>query len=109
MPAQHLAADLTFRHLAQLYRRARALSREDVLTEILTGALRTWPLAGVASDIEEPPLTPADFAGHLGLEMLYAERYVKHPRENWLPVGRIAECVQFVVTRVSGSASGQTR
>ena len=27
---------------------------------------------------------------------LYAERYAKHPRENWLPAGRIAEYVELV-------------
>jgi MoxR-vWA-beta-propeller ternary system domain bpX4 len=94
--SQHLSADLTFRHLPQLHRRARALSPDDVLTTTLTDALRAWPLSGVASDIEEAPTTPLDFGGHAGLELLYAERYVKRPRENWLPNGRIAEYVELV-------------
>src|SRR5262245_34508425 len=32
-PSQHLSADLTFRHLPQLHRRASALSPDDVLTK----------------------------------------------------------------------------
>jgi hypothetical protein len=93
--SQHLSADLTFRHLPQLHRRARALSPDDVLTKALTAALRAWPLSGVASDIEDSPTTALEFCGHSGLEMLYAERFVKRPRENWLPAGRIAEYVEI--------------
>src|SRR5262245_41734121 len=51
--SQHLSADLTFRHLPQLHRRARATSPDDVLTKTLAAALRAWPLSGVASAIEE--------------------------------------------------------
>jgi hypothetical protein len=99
--SQHLSADLTFRHLPQLHRRARAMSPDDVLTKALADALRAWPLSGVASDIQEAPTTPLDFAGHAGLEMLYAERYVKRPRENWLPMGRIAEYVELIGKRIA--------
>jgi hypothetical protein len=97
--SQHLSADLTFRHLPHLHRRARALSPDDVLTKLLADALRAWPLAGVASDIEEAPTTPPEF-DHAGLQLLYAERYVKHPRENWLPKGRIAEYVELIEKRL---------
>src|SRR5882724_6466626 len=45
---QHLSVDLTFRHLPQLHRRARAMSPDDVLTKTLADALRAWPLSGVA-------------------------------------------------------------
>jgi hypothetical protein len=94
---QQLSADLTFRHLPQLYRRAKAMSPDDVLTTALADALRAWPLSGVLSDIEDAPTTMPEF-GHSGLEMLYAERYVKHPRENWLPKGHGAEYVDLVRT-----------
>jgi MoxR-vWA-beta-propeller ternary system protein len=97
-PPQHLAADLTFHYLPLLYRRARALSPDDVLTQTLTLALRTWPLAGVASDLDAAPAAPVDFSGHPGLELLYAERYARHPRANWLPPGRVAEYVEWIAT-----------
>jgi hypothetical protein len=95
-PAEHLSADLTLRYLPQLQRRARVLAADDILTTLLTQVLRDWPLAGVASDLEEPPTVPVDFSGHRGLELLYAERYARHPRENWRPAGRIAEAIELV-------------
>jgi len=96
MPSEHLSADLTFRHLPQLHRRSRAMSQSDVLTTTLTVALRAWPLSGVASDVEDAPTIPVDFGGHLGLEMLYAERYAKRPRATWMIAGRIAEWVELL-------------
>ena len=45
-----------------------------------------------------------EFADHPGLEMLYAERYVRHPRENWLPVGRMAEYVELVTKQKKRAA-----
>jgi hypothetical protein len=92
----HLSIDLAFRYLAQLHRRARALAPEDVLTKRIVEALRTHPLSGVLADVEEPPTTPLDFAGHAGLQLLYAERFVAHPRDAWRPDGRIAELIELI-------------
>ena len=83
-PEHHLSADLVFRFLPVLHRRARALMANDPLPEHLATLLRRWPLSGVLSDVIEEPLTPPDF-GHAGLQMLYAERLARHDRPAWLP------------------------
>ena len=72
--AEHLAADLTFRYLPAVHRRARAIDPGDVLALRLVEVLRRWPLSGSASDVEEGPTSPVDFGGHEGLMLLYAER-----------------------------------
>ena len=72
--SQHLSADLTFRYLAQLYRRASALAVDDVLTQRLKGALRAFPLSGVLAQLDEAPLCEPDFGGHEGLELLARQR-----------------------------------
>jgi hypothetical protein len=84
-PAQHLSADLLFRYLPQILRRARGLDPTDPLTEILGDLLRRWPLSGALSDIEEGPLLATDFGGHPGLLLLYAERLAAHDRPAWRP------------------------
>lgn len=92
----HLSVDLVFRYLPQLHRRARILSPEDPLTQRATEALRVFPLSGVLADIDGPPLSPLEFAGHEGLQLLYAERFVHHARDAWRPEGRIAEFIDLV-------------
>jgi MoxR-vWA-beta-propeller ternary system protein len=94
--SEHLSADLVFRYLPQLYRRARTLSPEDVLTKRLAEVLRIFPLSGVLADLDEPPISPLQFAGHEGLQLLYAERFVRHPRDAWRPEGRIAELIDLL-------------
>jgi hypothetical protein len=84
-PAQHLSADLLLRYLPQIVRRARALDATDPLIEILGDLLRRWPLSGVLSDVEEGPLVAAEFGGHPGLLLLYAERLSANDRPSWRP------------------------
>jgi hypothetical protein len=96
-PEQHLVADLLFRFLPQLHRRARALASDDALTRRLATILRQWPLSGALSDVEEGPLTPLDFGGHRGLMMLYAERLAGKDRLAWLPEGPGREHVELAV------------
>jgi hypothetical protein len=96
-PADHFAADLTLRYLPHLHRRARALAPDDVLTTLTTEALRRWPLSGVLADVAEAPLTPPDFADHIGLELLYAERLAEHEKAEWLPAGRGRERVELAL------------
>jgi hypothetical protein len=94
--AAHLSADLTLRYLTYVHRRARALDPADVLTMRIADLLRKWPLSGVQSDVEEPPLTPLDFDGHDGLQLLYAERYVRRPKLAWQPQeGRLREFIEL--------------
>jgi hypothetical protein len=94
--AAHLSADLTLRYLTYVHRRARALDPADVLTAQTADILRRWPLSGVKSDVEEPPLTPLDFDGHDGLMLLYAERYVRRPKLAWQPPeGRLRETIEL--------------
>lgn len=97
LPADHLAADLTLRYLAQVHRRARALAPDDALTRLTANVLRRWPLSGVLADVAEAPLTPFDFGGHPGLELLYAERLAGNEKTEWLPAGRGFEVVELVL------------
>lgn len=96
--AQHLSADLTFRYLPQVHRRARALNPDDVLTARIEEALRRFPLSGVLADVAAAPTTGLEFDGHPGLQLLYAERFVKRPRASWRPAGRTGEWVELVST-----------
>src|SRR5262249_30611522 len=97
----HLSADLVFRYLAHVHRRARALEPSDVLVAHLADILRKWPLSGVQSDVDEPPLTSLEFAGHDGLMLLYAERFVRRPKPAWRPEkGRLLEFVELVETHL---------
>jgi hypothetical protein len=84
-PAQHLSADLLFRYLPHLLKRARGLDPTDPLAEILGDVLRRWPLSGALSDLEEGPIVRPEFDGHPGLLLLYAERIASHDRPAWRP------------------------
>lgn len=84
-PEQQLAADLTFRYLPLVHRRARALASDDLLTLRLAELFRRWPLSGVLSDLLDPPLTPLDWRGHPGLSLLYAERLARNNKPGWAP------------------------
>lgn len=96
-PAEHLSADLLFRYLPQVHRRARAIDPEDPVTRLLTELLRQWPLSGVLADIDEPPLADLDFGDHHGLLLRYAERLVDHDRPSWRPErGRLVEYIEWV-------------
>ena len=44
--ADHLAADLTFRYLPGVHRRARAIEPGDLLARRLEEVMRAWPLSG---------------------------------------------------------------
>jgi len=96
-PAQHLSVDLLFHYLPQVHRRSRALSPEDILTRRLEEVLCRWPFSGVLSDIAAAPLGDLDFSGHSGLQLLYAERFRRHPRPEWQPQGRTSECLELVL------------
>lgn len=94
--AEHLSADLFLRFVPHLHRRCRAITPSDPLVGILTRVLRDWPLSGVLSDVEDPPLSPLNWNGHSGLAVLYAERLARNSKHDWLPEGKpreIAECV----------------
>lgn len=83
--SHHLSADLVFRYLPQILKRARALDPTDPLVDILADVLCRWPLSGALSDVEEPPITPVDLNGHPGLLLLYAERLAESDRPAWRP------------------------
>jgi hypothetical protein len=93
---QHLSADVVFRLLPTVHRRAQALDPRDVLTARLEELLRQWPLSGVLAELEEPPLEPVDLGGHPGLLLLYAERLALRPRPAWALHGPAWEYVELV-------------
>jgi MoxR-vWA-beta-propeller ternary system domain bpX4 len=95
-PAQHLSADVVFRFLPGLYRRAHALLPNDAITANLARLLRLWPLGGVLADLPDAPLTPPDFDGHAGLCLLYAERLARHEKPGWFPTGAGLPYVELV-------------
>lgn len=83
--SEHLGADLLFRFLPQIHRRARAANPKDPLTLRLEDTLRRFPLSGVLADLDDSPLVPVELASHSGLLLLYAERLAQRPRLAWLP------------------------
>ena len=84
-PAAHLSADVTLRYLPAVWKRAKARGAEQPLAIEQDRVLRKWPLSGVLADLDGEPVSPLEFGGHLGLQMLYAERYVTTRRTGWLP------------------------
>ena len=95
-PAQHLSVDLLFRLLPQLQRRTLSVDPADRLSTLLAEQLRFWPLSGVLSAVEEPPLTPVEFGDHRGLLLLYAERWAVQRKPAWIPEGAGREHVELV-------------
>ena len=106
-PAHHLSVDLLFRYMPQLHRRSRALSKDDILTRRLEEVLCQWPLSGVLSDITTAPVGDLEFGGHPGLQLLYAERFGRHPRPEWQPPGRTGEYVELVCPEYGEKAQGR--
>lgn len=94
--AEHLSADLTFRFLPQIQRRARSIAPGDHLSTFLADLLRAWPLSGVLSDIEEGPKDVGDLGGHPGLWMLYAERLALDEKPGWMLKGPARGYVELV-------------
>lgn len=84
-PSDHLSADVVWRFLPTLLRRAKLRNAESPLVQSLKTVLCRWPLSGVLADLEEAPTGELDFGDHRGLRMLYAERLVRFPRAKWVP------------------------
>ena len=94
---QHLSADLAFRYLPQIHRRAKGIDPSDSLTRGLADLLREWPLSGVLSDLDEGPHDPPDFSEHPGLMLLYSERLARQERIAWKPGGQTLQCLELVL------------
>ncbi len=96
--ADHLAADLTFRYLPRVHRRAIAIDPDDPLATRLAELFRGWPLSGVLSDLDQGPDTPIDFGEHDGLWIRYAERLADRDRKGWEPaVSHGQEILEWVI------------
>jgi hypothetical protein len=108
-PADHLSADLVFRFLPQIHRRARALDPADRLTTLLETVLRRWPLSGVLSTVDQGPEWPLNFGGHRGLQMLYAERLAQNEKPAWIPAGSGFEYVELVWAELGKDAAALVR
>ena len=99
-PSEHFSADLVLRFLVHIHRRSRAHDPADRLTSLLADLLRRWPLTGVLADLDDMALTPVDFSDHGGLMMLYAERFVAHPKSGWEPTGKGLEYLELVCNAI---------
>ncbi len=95
-PGHHLSADVVFRFLPQVHRRARGIDPSDSLAVGLAELLRRWPLSGVLADLDDGPKSPPDLGGHPGLMLLYAERLSRHDRPAWHPAGAAQAYVELV-------------
>ena len=93
---QHLSADLTLRYVPAILRRTRVLGGGDPLSAVLIDVLRRWPLSGVLAELVEAPVTALDFAGHRGLQLLYAERLADHFKPAWVPPAAEGEYLELV-------------
>lgn len=96
-PSQHLTADLLFRFLPQLHRRALVHRGAEPLAERLGAILREWPLSGVLANLEIGPEQPPAFYGHFGLMQLYAERWASHRNPQWRPDAALDQHVELVL------------
>lgn len=110
-PSHHLTADLVFRFLPQIRKRALAQSAPSPLAGRLEGILRQWPLSGVLADLEAGPDTPPELCGHSGLMLLYAERWAQHRNPTWRPDESLNEHVDLVLSdgARAGSPTGTSR
>jgi hypothetical protein len=73
------------RFLPNVERRAGTRTDRTKLAESLQAILRQWPLSGVLGAVPGPPTGDTAFAGHSGLQLLYAERLIRNGRPEWLP------------------------
>jgi hypothetical protein len=94
--SEHLSADLVFRFLPPIYRRARSIAPGDRLSIYLANLLKAWPLSGVLSDLAEGPDDVGDLGGHPGLWMLYSERLAIDEKPAWMVQGAARESVELV-------------
>lgn len=93
---EHLSVDLTFQYLSTVLRRARASGGGDGLADTVADVLRHCPLSGVLADLPDGPAAPLDFAGHPGLQLLYAERLAEHFSPGWVPAAMDRTYVELV-------------
>ncbi|MFO0956139.1 MAG: hypothetical protein U0800_01590 [Isosphaeraceae bacterium] len=106
LPSDHFSADLTFRYLPGVYRRARAIDLRDPLAEIVAGLLRDWPLSGVLAGLDDGPTRPPDFGDQAGIAMMYAERFAARRKEAWMPAGLAREMLERVSAGVTTAPAG---
>ncbi|MHC4841501.1 MAG: hypothetical protein ACYTDT_11225 [Planctomycetota bacterium] len=91
--AQHFSADMCLRFLPRVHKRLRAGKPDDPVVGILEDILRRWPLSGVLCDIADPPVA---LTLHSDAAMqLYAERFMRNPKDNWKPDGKAAEFLEL--------------
>ena len=105
--AEHLGADLALRFLPGLLQRLVARDPGDELATAAKRLLCEWPLSGVLADLREPPTSPLDFGGHLGIRFLYAERLANRERTGWHPPAEASDGIELV-RQVRGRPATQT-
>ena len=95
-PEEHLGADLALRFLPGILQRLLARDPGDELVAAVRRLLCDWPLSGVLADVREPPTSPLDFGGHLGIRFLYAERLADRERPGWFPPAEASDGLELV-------------
>jgi len=99
-PAAHLSGDTTLRYLPSVYRRAALRAENDPLGSAVAAVLRQWPLSGVLANLPGAPNGDVRFAGHAGLQLLYAERLIEHENAAWMPAsGGALERLELVYSQ----------
>ena len=63
------------------------MNPEDMLTVLLEKTMCAWPLSGAMGDLAGEPTGDTNFAGHAGLQLLYAERLAIHEKPAWTTPG----------------------
>lgn len=91
-PATDWSVDLSFRHLPDLIRLARARNIADPILQPLLDLARNWPLSSVGGG--EPADSLDSFLGHPALFRLYADRVLAENDISRLGDSRVAARLQ---------------
>ena len=102
-PGDVLAADLTLRHLPELYGMAKSMSSGDPLVKGIEEAARRFPLSSVGIALKEPLPDISALQRHAGLWQLYIDRVIERQ-----DVSRLAdEHVRLAVADALGEHARQ--
>ncbi|MEQ1748679.1 MAG: hypothetical protein ABL974_04615 [Prosthecobacter sp.] len=93
-PSEVLSADITLRHLPELYALALSMSPEDPLVADLETAARRFPLSGIGIPLSEPLPDLSLLHRHPGLWRLYFDRVIERQDNSRLRDSQVARAIQ---------------